>query len=123
MASRLHNPAQRRNVWPPQPGLFVMRLAKNAWTVPAQIILSDIGWQAEVDTTRHPSHRDPALAENVALVWHHGRIVPLADWQWFCDVREWAKVNCPDHPALFPYRAIDPNTIPPIPPRRGHLNG
>jgi hypothetical protein len=116
MRSRLHSAAQRRNIWPPEPGTFCVRLAKSAWRVPAQIIHSDIGWQAEVDGVKHPPHLDPALALHVAMVWHHGTMIPRDSFQWLNDVRAWAKVNCPDHPALFPLRAIDPNKIPPIPP-------
>lgn len=116
MATRLHNPAQRRNIWPPEPGTFCLRLAKNAWRVPAQIARTDIGWQAEVDDIKHPAHPDPEHAEQVAMIWHHGSMIPLADFLWLHQVREWAKLNCPDHPALFPYRAIDPHTTPPIPP-------
>lgn len=130
MASRLHAASQRRNIWPPQPGTFCVRLGKNTWRVPARIIHGDTGWQAEVDNLLHPAHPDPTQATQVAMIWHHGTMIPLVDWQWLCDVREWARENSPDHPSLFPYRAIDPNKIAPIPPtaralaaQRGHHNG
>jgi hypothetical protein len=127
MAKEIHSYTQRRKIWPPEPGFFSLRLVKDAWRVPARIICENGLWRAEVDDILHPVSDDPAQAYMVDAIWHHGIKIPEDVYQWMYQVREWAAHNCPDHPCLFPRRAIDPAKLAPIPPslstERGHQNG
>lgn len=112
-----HAESQRRQVWPPEPGFFGFALVRKAWRVPCRIIRTEAGlWQAEIDDVLNPAHHDPAHAEGVAMLWHGGVKIPESDYRWLCAVREWAKANAPEHPALSPRKAIDPRRLTPLAP-------
>jgi hypothetical protein len=112
--SHRHAEAQRRAIWPPEPGFFVVGLARGAWRVPARLIHDSSGWHAEVDETVHPAHRDPVHAPMVDTVWHHGMRVPEADFRWLLATKAHAKIHDPEHPSLWPRRKIDPRRLKPI---------
>lgn len=116
--SERHHSSQRRRVWPPEPGCFRMRLVAHGWMVPCRILHSDAGWQAEIDGEARPTDLDPALAEDVARIWHSGFIVTEDVYAWASHVREWAREHDPAHPSLHPQRPINPALLTPIIPRR-----
>ena len=114
MLSPRHARDQRRAIWPPEPGTFVLGLVRGAWRVPCRIVHDDDGWHAEIDGVVHPAHRDPALAYMVDAVWHGGTLVAQPDYDWFVAIKVWAQINDPSHPCLNPRKVIDPSLLKPI---------
>jgi hypothetical protein len=113
-ASLRHRADQRRQIWPPEPGYFLLRLVKDGWRVPCRIIHDAEGWHAEVDGTHHPAHADPALAYMTDALWHGGLRISQADYNWAVATREQARATAPDHPSLHPRKPMDPRTLKPI---------
>lgn len=106
-----------RAVWPPEPGFFALKLVRNGWLVPARIGFDGVRWHAEIDGTIHPAHTDPALAPEVARIWTSGARVDEADYRWRFAVKAHALAHDPAHPALCPDKAMNPNTLRPLPAR------
>jgi hypothetical protein len=117
-ASRRHDAAQRRAIWPPSPGFFQLRLVRRGWPVPARIVCDVEGWHAEIDGVASAPHDDPAHAPDVARVWHGGHRIAEADYRYLLDLKDWARDCEPGHPCLHPQRPIDPGLLPPILPVR-----
>lgn len=110
-----HDARQRRAIWPPQPGFFRLRLAKNAWPVPARITHDGDMWQATIDGSECAAHADPALAPRVTDIWEGGWIVDEAEYRWALAVRDAAAAaDHTDHPALNPTKAINPLRLIPL---------
>jgi hypothetical protein len=112
-----HAAAQRRVVWPPEPGLFRLRLVRGGWGVPARIAVTIDGWRAEIDGIAYPPDPDPARAPGVERIWVSAEIIDQLEYQWLVEMREWALAHDPDHPAANPQRAINPAELRPILPR------
>jgi hypothetical protein len=118
MSTDRHAATQARAVWPPEEGVFALRLVKGGWAVPARIRLTDDGqFQAEVDGETHAAHADPALAAQVATIWHSGTRITESEWRWLDSMRAWAVKHQPDHPCLHPRKVIDHRLLEPIMPR------
>jgi hypothetical protein len=109
-----HDPSQARQVWPPSPGHFALKLAKGCWAVPCRIVHDDAGWHAVIDEFEHPPNADPAGAEGVSTVWTYGQIIGTSSYNWLLSVKRWAEQNYRDHPALNPRVPIDPMKLRPI---------
>lgn len=106
---------QRRMVWPPEPGLFCLRLVRDGWRVPAKIVHDEEGrWHAEVDEEVHESHPDPAHAYMVSAIWHAGLKLPQADYDWLLAIKRHAQKHDPTHPSLNPRRSITPMWLRPL---------
>lgn len=85
--------------------------------MPARILHSEAGWQAEINGTCHPAHPDPVHAEGVSRIWHSATAIAEHEYRWLVAVREAAEVADPDHPALHPTKPIDPMRLKPLQPR------
>jgi len=118
-ASDRHATGQRRAVWPPEPGLFRLRLVRGGWGVPARLSVTVDGWAAEIDGTSYPADPDPARAEGVERIWTGGEIIDQHEYDWLIEMRTWALTYDRDHPAAQPLRAINPSELRPLIPR-GH---
>jgi hypothetical protein len=113
--SNRHATFQRRLIWPPEPGIFALRLVRGAWRAPCRIIYNDDGrWQAEIDGELQEPDADPALAHMVSAIWHGGIKVDAATYQWMLAVKAHAALHDPDHPALHPRKPIDPRRLKPL---------
>jgi hypothetical protein len=117
LANDRHRADQRRNVWPPEPGFFSLRLVRNGWPVPARIVCDGGCWYAIIDGLEHPPAFDPAYAPHVARVWERGTRVDRADYDWRNEMRAYAAANEPAHPCLRPTEPMDPLSLPPLRPR------
>lgn len=117
-----HGDDQARAIWPPSPGLFSLRLKRHAWAVPACIVHDKPSdqWHAEIDGEAYETHSDPTLAPMIDVVWHGGRKIDQAEYDWLFALKDWARANNPDHPCLWPRRAIDPRVLRPLIPREVH---
>lgn len=103
-----HSAYQVRDSWPPEPGLFKMRLCKNGWQVPAQIEKHGDGtFTATVD-------EGPG---DVADVWHYGMRIGAVEYLQLLACKREAELEDPDHPCLNPRKPIDPLTVKPVKPR------
>jgi hypothetical protein len=117
-ATALHrHPSQARPVWPPQPGYFALRRTRGGWRVPAQIVCDDGLWYAIIDGVPGNSHINPEHAPGVDTIWTSGLRLPEADFRYLEAVRAWAIDNDPSHPALHPFKSIDPMQLRPLMPR------
>ena len=109
-----HHPSQSRRVWPPVDGLFFRySLVRGGWKVPATIRFDDRGWVAVIDGEECIPHPDPALAEGVADVWHHGTLIDQQTYDWLLAVKAWAAANHPGHPCLNPLKPMLPRMLTP----------
>lgn len=108
---------QARLIWPPSPGYFSLRRHKGAWRVPAEIRHEAGLWCAIIDGVAGNSHTDPAHAKDVDTIWTSGLRLPEVEFRYLEQVRDWAKANDPDHPALHPFKPIDPMRLTPLMPR------
>jgi hypothetical protein len=116
-------PSQTRPVWPPRAGHFRLRLCRGGWAVPAKIQHSPIeGWRAIIDEAEKDWHDDPAYASGVSLVWHHGMIVDVSEYDWCLAVKRWAEKEHSDHPSLHPQEPIRRMILPPFFPQRRPAN-
>lgn len=107
-----------RRVWPPQPGFFRMRLVPRGWAVPARIFhLPDDTWMAVIDGQECAPDADPALAQDVARIWHSGLHISPQEYEWLNRLREAALERQPDHPAAQPRRPIIVANLRPLYPR------
>jgi hypothetical protein len=109
---------QARAVWPPHPDLFHLRLVKHGWPVPARILCTDDGWQAEVDGVLYPPHPDPAYAPMVAELWHRGQFITELEYRWRSALRDHARTHDSAHPSVNPRKAVDVRRLKPLQPRR-----
>jgi hypothetical protein len=133
--SERHAPAQSRLIWPPEPGLFRLRLVKGAWGVPARILRRDIRdcggygcghqpcicdplfvWQAEIDEAKNEPNIDPALARGVDTIWHGGLKIDQAEYDWLIETKRYAETSNPGHPCLHPTRPINRSRLRPFVP-------
>jgi hypothetical protein len=118
-ASDRHAKGQRRAVWPPEPGLFRLRLVRGGWGVPCAIAVTIDGWQAEIDGIAYPPDPDPARAIGVERIWTGAEIIDQSEHDWLIEMKAWALAHEPDHPAANPLQAINPSELRPLIPR-GH---
>lgn len=110
-----HDTTQARVVWPPEPGTFSLRLVRRGWRVPARIQrTADALWQADVDGVLCDAHIDPALADRVATIWHHGLRIPDSEYRWLLALKAHAALYAPQHPCLSPRTPIDPRRLAPL---------
>lgn len=115
MSPLRHAAAQRRLIWPPEPGHFLLRLAKGAWRVPCQIHRDADGrWHAEVDGEHHPAHADPAHAYMIDALWCGGIKIQKADFDWYVAMKEHARLHDPSHPSLHARTPMDPRRLRPL---------
>lgn len=104
-----------RQVWPPEPGLFAVRITKGGWRVPARIVRDpEDRWQVEIDGQLCAPHADPAQAEKMSQVWHGGVKIDQQTYDWLGAVRDHARASNPAHPALHPDQAVNYLTAPPL---------
>lgn len=103
-----------RAIWPPQPGLFSLRLVKNGWKVPARISHTEAGWHAEIDGEAQPANPNPERAAGVDTIWHSGDQIDQQTYDHLQAIREYAREHDPDHPSLRPRTAMDHRTLRPI---------
>jgi hypothetical protein len=111
-----HHAAQRRAIWPPEPGHFSLRLVRRGWPVPAAIHCQDGLWWADIDGRAYPRHADPAHAAGVDRIWHGGLRVAEHEHRFLIALKEWAQTHQPDHPCLHPLKPINPALLRPIMP-------
>jgi hypothetical protein len=108
-----------RNVWPPEPGWFRLRLVRGGWPVPAAIRHTIDGWFAVIDGFQHPPADDPAYAEGISDLWTYGDRIEEHEYEYLLALRAHVLTHEPDHPAANPHRAIQPALLRPILPA-GH---
>lgn len=110
-----HAAAQRRLIWPPEPGFFALRLARGGWRVPARIHHAGGVWWAEIDGIAGPADPDPAYARGVDRIWHGGiRIQAESEYRYMLALKAWAAANDPRHPCLHPTQPIDRMRLSPL---------
>lgn len=109
-----HAQAQRRAVWPPQPGFFAFQLVKRGWRVPARILFADGLWRAELDGKLCDAHPDPIYADYVARIWQAGIKIDEQTYHWLLAMKAHARAHEPDHPAANPREAIDHGLLRPL---------
>jgi hypothetical protein len=99
--------------------MFKLRLHPGGWNaVPARIVLTDDLWSAEIDG--EPAgipHHDPVHAVGVLRIWHSRKVeITESEYRFLTTtLKEWAREHYPDHPLLDPRKAVNPNTLRPIP--------
>lgn len=105
----MHKPwISPRQVDQPRPGFFEMRLVRGGPMVAAKITHDDGMYQAWIDgKPRGEPHADPVFALDVYRVWHSGREIDEAIYDFRLAYKAWAKANDPSHPALRPAEVID----------------
>lgn len=109
--TRIDTPGTRI-VSDPQPGFFVVRLVKGGPMVPAVI------WRPcplEIDPFEgivQPLDRWPHLQARILdrdvhpeTVWHAGRQVPMAEWQFLMASADWQQQHRPDQALARPRQA------------------
>jgi hypothetical protein len=113
-----HDPSQNRLIWPPEPGLFRLRLVKGAWGVPARIHHWPAAnlWAAEIDEALSDSTRDPAHIPQISMIWHGGLRIDAAEYEWLIETKRYAEIANPEHPCLSPTRPIDRSRLRPFVP-------
>lgn len=113
-----HDISQWRESWPPEPGLFRLRLARKGWLVPARIIHDQENnlWQAVIDGTVYEPHVDPVMAEGVDRVWHYGLKTSEADYKWLMAMKDHYSAHDPSHPCLNPRSPMNPSLLKPLMP-------
>ena len=96
-------------------GYFRVRLARQAFLVPAQICTDGVEWWAEVNGEPYGPHTaSPDRSEWIERIWAYGREIDAAEHAYLVATFCWAKEHQPDHPILHPQRAVDPRLMPPI---------
>ena len=103
-----------RNVWPPEPGFFKMRLRSGCWQVPCAIYTKEseglIWWRVEIDGALSLWDPDPLIAQ-CDRVWHYGERIDEDEFRRLNTLRRTAPA---DHPARNPLKRADPRLLPPI---------
>jgi hypothetical protein len=102
-----------RDIWPPQPGYFRMRLVKKGWRAPAEIRFENGLWQAIIDGDAGEPNADPLVA-GVDQIWHYGQFIDRPTYDYLNATREWARAHDGQHPAADATRPINPRLLKPI---------
>lgn len=64
-------------------------------------------WQACIDGEPcGPAHADPVYARDVYRVWHSGRRIDHAIYQFRLATKQWAREHDPTHPVMTPHRPV-----------------
>jgi len=113
-----HAPSQARAVDVVTPGYYRMPITRGGWSVPCQIELTTVGWRATIDGFSHAADLDPWRAEGVSSIHAYGEKIDRATFDWLLEVKAWAAKHNPEHPCLWPRRAIDFGKLRPLYPRR-----
>lgn len=102
-----------RQSWPPLPGYFRLRLVKDGWRAPAQIIFADGLWQAIIDGEEGEPDADPVVA-GVDTIWAYGAFSTADEYAFLNATREWARQYRSDHPAADARRPRSKRRMKPI---------
>lgn len=99
----------------PEPGFYTLRLCRGGPPVGAQIVRDDQGlWYCMVDDVWQGPATDPFTLQMLDQIHSYGQTADETEVNYRIELKRWATVYAPSHPAANPRRPVNTDALLPF---------